>query len=459
MQYISTRGNAAILSLSNIVLSSIASDGGLYCPSRIPTISNFQNLSYNEIVFKICKAYGDDSISEKDLKEIIEKSYSSFRHACIAPLKQIDRNYWIAELYHGPTFAFKDFALQFLGNLMSFYAQNSSIVIVGATSGDTGSAAIYGCKDNDNIQLFMMHPKGKISEIQRKQMTTIQNKNIHNIAIEGNFDDCQTIAKKFFAKYNDNSDLNLVAVNSINWIRILAQIGYYFYIANSFASRKVNFIVPTGNFGNALAGYIAKLMGANIAKIIVANNNNNFLYHVIKYGVCKPVAFSTTLSPAMDICIASNFERLLFYLSGHDTQYVTEVMQKLNSSTEEFALRSDVVNAIHESFEASFVTNADTMTTIEDVYHKTGEVIDPHTATATYLLYHNDFGLEFTKSENISIVLSTAHPAKFLDIVSHDIEIPIPDILANLHDLDEKYDSLPGSFEDVEEYILNSLKK
>ncbi|WP_372758314.1 threonine synthase, partial [Litorivivens sp.] len=322
MKYISTRGKAPALNFEDVLLTGLAPDGGLYVPEKLPTysaeqIAAWSKLSYAELAFEIVKPFVDDCIPQEDLRAIVNDSYSDFRHGAIAPLVQIDQNEWVLELFQGPTLAFKDFALQMLGRLLDYVLErkNQKVVVMGATSGDTGSAAIQGCKRCKNLDIFILHPYQRVSEVQRRQMTTVAGDNIHNIALKGHFDHCQAMVKASFA---DQSFLpegrQLVAVNSINWARIMAQIVYYFYagLALGAPGRKVSFSVPTGNFGDIYAGYLAKQMGLPIDQLVIATNCNDILHRFVSNNRFEKQELQHTLSPSMDIVISSNFERMLF---------------------------------------------------------------------------------------------------------------------------------------------------
>ena len=324
MKYISTRGNAPELNFEDVLLAGLASDGGLYVPSELPTfsleeIASWRDLPYHELAFKIIKPFVADCIPEADLQAMLKDTYAAFGHKAVAPLAQIDNNEYVLELFQGPTLAFKDFALQLLGRLLDYVLEKRQerVVIMGATSGDTGSAAIEGCKRCNNIDIFILHPHNRVSEVQRRQMTTIVGDNIHNIAVEGNFDDCQAMIKDSFADQSFlRGERRLVAVNSINWARIMAQIVYYFYASLNLGGpeRKLAFSVPTGNFGDIFAGYLANKMGLPIEQLTIATNSNDILHRVMSKNVYEKHPLEHTLSPSMDIVVSSNFERLLFDL-------------------------------------------------------------------------------------------------------------------------------------------------
>ncbi|MDC0887863.1 threonine synthase, partial [Porticoccus sp.] len=322
MKYVSTRGKAPILSFEEAMLAGLASDGGLYVPEKIPNfskeeISSWSDLTYEELAFKIMSPFIDGEVPDDDLRLLIKKTYSTFRHKAIAPLVQTARNEFILELFHGPTLAFKDFALQFLGNLMDYVLKkrNQRVVVMGATSGDTGSAAIEGCRHSKHLDIFILHPHNRVSEVQRRQMTTVLQDNVFNIALDGNFDDCQNMVKNSFSDQTFlPKDRQLVAVNSINWVRIMAQIVYYFYagLALNSPHRRVSFSVPTGNFGDIFAGYLAKQMGLPIDQLVIATNSNDILHRCISNNDLSIKTLVQSLSPSMDIMVSSNFERMLF---------------------------------------------------------------------------------------------------------------------------------------------------
>ena len=328
MKYISTRGQAPALNFEQVLLTGLASDGGLYVPAELPTFSREEiaamaALDYPQLALKIISPFVDDSIPPHDLKAIIDETYAEFRHNAVAPMVQVAANQWVLELFHGPTLAFKDFALQLLGRLLDYILErkHQKVVIMGATSGDTGSAAIEGCKRCKNIDIYILHPHNRVSDVQRRQMTTVVGDKIHNLAVEGNFDDCQAMVK---ASFNDRSflpaDRSLVAVNSINWARIMAQIVYYFYAAVALGApaRSVAHSVPTGNLGDIFAGYLARQMGLPVERLIIATNRNDVLHRVMTTSTYGRQPLAHTLSPSMDITVSSNFERLLFDLYDRD---------------------------------------------------------------------------------------------------------------------------------------------
>ena len=349
MHYISTRGTAPKLNFEEVTLAGLAVDGGLYVPETWPrldhdAIRNLRGLSYPRLAEKILGQFCENCVDEGDLSQLLGKAYSGFDHAAIAPLKQIDSELYVMELFHGPTLAFKDFALQFLGHLFNYFLkkQNSTCTIVGATSGDTGSAAIEAVRGLEAVTLYMLHPDGRVSDVQRKQMTTVLDKNIHNLAINGTFDDCQNLVKAMFNDSEFRTQHSLSAVNSINWARIAAQVVYYFRAALELGApdRRVNFSVPTGNFGNVFAGYVAQQMGLPINKLIIGSNSNDILTRFFENGHMEQRGVNPTLSPSMDIQISSNFERFLFELFERDDSKVRDLMLKF-AKDGEFQIESN----------------------------------------------------------------------------------------------------------------------
>ncbi len=455
MEYISTRGNAPTLNFEEACLTAIAQDGGLYVPKTFPefsleTIKSWVGLPYTDIAFNVMWPYVEGSFSEADFRAIIKKSYSTFRSPEVTPLHKLDDNHYVLELFHGPTLAFKDVALQFLGNLLDFILdkQKRDIVIIGATSGDTGSAAIEGCRSCKHIQLFMLHPKGKVSDVQRKQMTTILSDNIFNLAIDGNFDDCQTMVKDLFATPDFTHGKPLSAVNSINWARIMAQITYYFYTVTRLEKfdGKLNFSVPTGNFGDIFAGYIAQKMGLPMNKLIVATNANDILHRFFADNDYSQNGVRATVSPSMDIQISSNFERLLFDLYNQDGAAIAELMAQLKKDGH-FKVTDSVLAKARKFFDSSTLDDEGIVRVIKDIHTRYDYLIDPHTATAIESAEHH--------TGCINIVLATAHPAKFPDVIikATSIHPELPEHLHDLHDREEYMTSLALDESDIKNFI------
>jgi threonine synthase len=465
VKYISTRGESPALSFEDVVLTGLAPDGGLYVPDHLPMfspqeIASWVGLSYEELAFKIMQPFIDGAVSDDELKRIISKSYSSFRHQAIAPLVQIGHNEWILELFQGPTLAFKDFALQFLGNLLDHILakRKQKVVVMGATSGDTGSAAIEGCRYCANIDIFILHPYQRVSEVQRRQMTTVLADNVHNIALEGNFDDCQNMVKASFA---DQSFLpegrQLVAVNSINWARIMAQIVYYFYsgLALGAPYRSVAFSVPTGNFGDIFAGYLAKKMGLPIDQLIIATNSNDILHRCISANDHTKQPLLHSLSPSMDIMVSSNFERMLFDLYDRDDGKIKELMQgfKENGS---LVLDSVRLAKAQELFSSYRVGDDETVAVIRDVFEHSEYLLDPHTAIGVLAARAT------RRSQSVPMVcLATAHPAKFPEAIkaAGQQEDPIlPHHMRDLFSKEERYTVLPNDIGAVQAHLRSNVR-
>lgn len=462
MQYISTRGQCAPQNFEEVVLTGLAPDGGLFIPESLPTLSREQilawkNLSYQELAFEIISLFTDDAVDPEALRQMINDSYAQFSHRDVAPLVNLRDNEWVLELFHGPTLAFKDFALQLLGRLLDYFLQKRQqhVAILGATSGDTGSAALEGCKHSGFVDIFILHPHNRVSEVQRKQMTTVSGDNVHNIAVDGNFDDCQKIVKHAFA---DQSFLpagyQLVAVNSINWARIMAQIVYYFYAALRFLDEHdaVSFSVPTGNFGDIYAGYLAKKMGLPVRQLIIATNKNDILHRFISRNQYHLSGLEASLSPSMDIMVSSNFERFIFDMFKGDTQrvsaFVTGLSEKLNQvSDEEWQFARD-------NFDSASVDDETTCAVIREVYDSANYLLDPHTAIGVK-------AAQLCKRDNHTPVISlaTAHPVKFADAIRRaGLETPpLPAHLSDLYERDESYVVLPNQLDEVKEYIRQSL--
>jgi len=464
MKYVSTRGNAPSLSFEEVVLAGLASDGGLYVPETLPQfsqaeIASWAGLSYQQLAFKIIQPFVDGEIDDTDLVTIIDKAYSSFRHDAIAPLVQTAHNEWVLELFQGPTLAFKDFALQFLGHLLDFILEKrqQKVVVMGATSGDTGSAAIEGCRRCDNIDIFILHPHQRVSDVQRRQMTTVIADNVFNIAIKGNFDDCQNMVK---ASFRDQSFLpegrQLVAVNSINWARIMAQIVYYFYAAIALGgpARAISFSVPTGNFGDIFAGYLAHQMGLPVEQLIIATNQNDILHRCISSNDHSRQPLHHSLSPSMDIMVSSNFERLLFDLYGRDGAAIRKLMMQLESGS--MTLSDSALDQARALFSSYRVDDHSTLATISAVYQSTEYLLDPHTAIGVAA------ARACGRSSSTPVVcLATAHPAKFPEAIKQVGGIdqpPLPRYMQDLFERPERYKTLDDQIDQIHEYIGSSIK-
>ena len=455
MNYISTRNKSLNFDFSSIFLRGLAPDGGLFLPNEIKKFSEkelkeLSKLNYIDLGVEIISGFCTPVLNKNKIKSILDKAYSSFDTKNIVEIKTID-NINLLELYHGPTLAFKDIAMQVIGLMYEALNLNKKkINIIVATSGDTGSAAIAALREKKNINLFVLHPHEKISNIQRKIMTTCDSNNIYNIAVKGNFDDCQKIVKQMFNDEQFREKINMSGVNSINWARIICQIVYYFYAYFQMSS-KVNFSVPTGNFGDVYAGYIAKKMGLPIDKLIVATNENDILCRVINSGEYRPSKVKPSLSPSMDIQVASNFERLLFDVLNSDDQKVSKSMKDLNDNGF-FKLENDELKKIRENFSAEKINDADTLRIIKDFFINYGFILDPHTATAVGASYK-------VKNNSKTIVLGTAHPYKFLETIKLAIgkNVDPPKQFLDLSKKIEKFEIIDNKLEDLKKYIIEKI--
>jgi threonine synthase len=456
MRYFSTRGNKTPLSFEEVLTTGLAPDGGLYMPETYPQFSleeiqSWKSLPYVELVEKIITPFTADTFSETELRDIIKESYSEFRDADIAPVRKLYDNQYLLELFHGPTLAFKDFALQLLGRLLDHVLTKNKkdVIIIGATSGDTGSAAIEGCRHSEHVKIYMLHPHGKVSDIQRKQMTTVDQPNVFNIAIDGNFDDCQNTVKALFQDTEFAEGKNLVAVNSINWARIMAQIVYYFYAYVKLdCPEKVSFSVPTGNFGDVLAGYVAHKMGLPVDRLIIATNTNDILHRFIENNDYSKGEVFSTLSPSMDIQISSNFERLLFDAHAFDGDKINELMTIFNEHGL-LSVEQSIMDDIKTKFDSYRVDKNETLSTIKAVYDDTGETLDPHTAIGMAAAKKKQQG-------NIPMItLATAHPAKFPDAIKQAgvPEAEQPECLKGILHKPEVVVNIGNDLKKIAEYI------
>ncbi|MDO8358890.1 MAG: threonine synthase [Devosia sp.] len=457
MQFVSTRGEAPVLGFSDAVLSGLASDGGLYLPQSWPQIApaeiaGFAGKPYADVAFAIISRFVGGEIADGTLKGIIDAAYATFRHPSVTPLVELAPGHFVLELFHGPTLAFKDVAMQFLARVIDVILaeRGTRATIVGATSGDTGSAAIEAFRGRDATDIFILHPEGRTSEVQRRQMTTVADANVHNIALEGNFDDCQSIVKGLFRSPGFRDQMHLSGVNSINWGRIVAQIVYYFTAAVSLGSphRPVSFVVPTGNFGDIFAGYAAKRMGLPIANLVIATNSNDILARTLETGRYETGAVVPTISPSMDIQVSSNFERLLFEALGRDAPALKRLMAGLQQSGS-FTVPETALATIRESFAAGRASEAETSATIADVLRESGYLLDPHTAVGVCV------ARELLLGDAPVVTLATAHPAKFPEAVkaATGVEPPLPAWLSDLYQRPERYDVVANDQGAVEAYI------
>jgi len=441
MRYVSTRGDAPTLGFSDVLLAGLASDGGLYVPERWPVLTRSSNATtYAERAVEVMLPFVEPDIDEATLRELCIDAYSTFRHPAVAPLIQIGHRQWVQELFHGPTLAFKDVALQLVGRMFNHVlAQRSQrVTIVGATSGDTGSAAIDALAGCEHVDIVILYPLGRTSEVQRRQMTTVDKANVHAVAVDGTFDDCQDLVKAMFNDVEFRERNNLSAVNSINWARVMAQVVYYVTASEAFAE-PVTFSVPTGNFGNVLSGWIARKMGAPISNFIVASNTNDILTRFINDGIMATRDVVPTLSPSMDIQVSSNFERFLFEMNDRDGGMTTEQLMRFRASGK-LSVEPDQRDAfISGHFRAAAFDDDATIAEIERVYRSTGMLLDPHSATGTAAAE------QFSGVEpNHIISLATADPAKFPDAVERatGVRADLPDHLADLFELEERTETV-----------------
>ena len=458
MRYHSTRGAAPILDFRDATLAGLASDGGLYVPEDWPTLSHddiasLAGLSYAETAVRIMSPFIGDTLSEAELRAMCEAAYGRFSHAAVTPLVQLDGRHWLLELFHGPTLAFKDVALQFLGLLFERFLTGASehLTVIGATSGDTGSAAIDALAGRAGVDVFMLHPEGRVSDVQRRQMTTVLTPNVHNIAIRGDFDTAQALVKAMFNNADFSRRLNLSAVNSINWARLMAQIVYYFHAAVRLGApeRPVAFSVPTGNFGDVFAGYVAARMGLPVARLIVATNVNDILHRALSAGDYSSATVTPTAAPSMDIQVSSNFERLLHDLGGRDGAALAAQMAGFEGTR---AMR--LTNVQSEGAGALFASDSvdadDMNAAMRWACAEAGQVIDPHTAIGLAAARRADVAADVPV-----VTLATAHPAKFGDAVERatGVRPTLPARVGDLFDREERYDTLDATFEAVSGYI------
>jgi threonine synthase len=458
MQYQSTRGNASNLDFRGVTLAGLASDGGLYVPRDWPQfsaadIAAMRHLSYVDLAARVMAPFTAGVLSEDELKELCAAAYGSFSHDAVTPLVQLNEQHWLLELFHGPTLAFKDVALQLLGQLFERFltGTDTALTIVGATSGDTGSAAIHAVAGRERVEIFMLHPEGRISDVQRRQMTTVLAPNVHNIAIKGSFDDAQAMVKRMFGDAEVTGSITLSAVNSINWARLMAQVVYYFWSALRLGApeRPVAFSVPTGNFGDVFAGYVAAQMGLPIAQLIVATNVNDILHRALSKGDYSIGSVTPTAAPSMDIQVSSNFERLLFDMEGRDGS-TTGARMKWFEQMGKMVLSSDMRRKA--SLFTSARADADEMTNAMRWAHDhAGQIIDPHTAIALHAARAAGLPADIPV-----VTLATAHPAKFREAVERatGIRPTLPARVGNLFDREERFIVLPGDYAAVRDHVL-----
>ena len=455
MKYISTRSKEKEYSFGEVFLKGLADDGGLYVPKSLKKYSlaellKLKNLNYNELSTEIISQFSADFISREELSSLIKKSYSTFREKEVVKISNAGE-LKLLELFHGPTLAFKDVAMQFIGNLYEYYLSKNDkkINIVVATSGDTGAAAIDAIKGKSNLNIFVLHPNNKISPVQRKIMTTVEEKNVFNIAIDGNFDDCQNIVKKMFSDLDYSKSINMSGVNSINWARIIAQTVYYFYSYFKLDKKTVSFSVPTGNFGDVFAGYLAKKMGLPIDKLIVATNENDILHRAISKGDYVSREVKETSSPSMDIQLASNFERLIYYINNSDSPKTADIMKTIKKNT--YQIEKDNLEIIQKDFLSETCNEQETLSIIRKYYEENNIILDPHTAVGV--------GAANKLSFNDSVVLSTAHPCKFPDATNDAINKheELPEELQHVLNKDENFTVLKNNTEEVKNFVKSKI--
>ncbi len=460
MRYVSTRGQAPELSFEEAMLSGLARDGGLYLPKTIPVmrhdeIAGLAGLPYEEIAFRVMRPYVGDTFSDADFREIIGRAYAGFGHDARAPLVQLGPNHFLLELFHGPTLAFKDFAMQLIGQLFqtALARRNERVTIVGATSGDTGSAAIEAFQGLDNVDVFILYPHGRVSEVQRRQMTTPKASNVHALALHGDFDDCQARLKDMFNDFDFRDGVRLAGVNSINWARVLAQVVYYFSSAVSLGApqRRVSFTVPTGNFGDIFAGFIAKSMGLPIDQLVIATNHNDILHRTIATGDHIKEGVTPSISPSMDIQVSSNFERALYFAYDRDPAAISQQMDALRTEGG-FTVSQGALQALRETYASGRCGEAETSATIERQRLHTGELLCPHSAVGVKVA-------EEHLGQSPMITLATAHPAKFPDAVEAAIGIrpPLPKRMADLYERSERFTEVPNDLGALQNLIKERI--
>jgi len=455
MKYVSTRDNSKEYNFEQVFIKGLADDGGLYVPKSLKKYNpqellELKNLSYNELSTEIINQFSSDFISKEELSSLVKKSYSTFREKEVVKISNVNQ-LKLLELFHGPTLAFKDVAMQFIGNLYEYYLSKNDkkINIVVATSGDTGAAAIDAIKGKSNLNIFVLHPNNRISPVQRKLMTTVEEKNVFNIAIDGNFDDCQNIVKSMFSDLEFSKSINMSGVNSINWARIIAQCVYYFYSYFKLNKETVSFAVPTGNFGDVFAGYLSKMMGLPIDKLIVATNENDILHRAISKGDYVSKEVRETISPSMDIQLASNFERLIYYINNSDSAKTADTMKKIKQNT--YQIDKPSLEIIQKDFLSESCNEQETLDIIKKTYEENNIILDPHTAVGV--------GAANKLSFNDCVVLSTAHPCKFPDATNKAINKheKLPDELQHVLEKDENFQVLKNNMEEVKNFVKSKV--
>ncbi|SEM97321.1 threonine synthase [Gemmobacter aquatilis] len=461
MHYISTRGQAPILSFSEAMMTGLARDGGLYVPETVPQmrpdeIAALASLPYEEIAFRVMWPYLGGTFTEAEFRTLLAQAYAGFGHAARAPLVQLGPNHFLLELFHGPTLAFKDFAMQLIGQMMQAALAKSGerITIVGATSGDTGSAAIEAFRGLANVDVFILFPHGRVSDVQRRQMTTPSEANVHALAMDGDFDDCQARVKDMFNDFAFRDGVRLAGVNSINWARVLAQVVYYFSSAVSLGAphREVSFTVPTGNFGDIFAGYIARQMGLPIAQLVIATNQNDILDRAMKSGAYAMDGVKPSISPSMDIQVSSNFERVLFDAYGRDGAAVAALMAELKAGG--FKISQGALEMLRATFASGRCSEEETLATIQAQFAATGEVLCPHSAVGVKVAEEHLGAVPM-------ITLATAHPAKFPDAVERAVGLRpgLPPRMSDLFDRDERVTRVPNDLAALQTLIRERIAR
>lgn len=461
MQYVSTRGRAPVLSFEEAMLTGLARDGGLYVPAEIPQLSHgdiaaMAGLSYEEIAFRVMRPFVGDTFSDDEFGGLIEAAYAGFSHAARAPLKQLQPNHFLLELFHGPTLAFKDFAMQLIGQMFqaALVRRNERVTIVGATSGDTGSAAMEAFRGLDAVDVFILFPHGRVSDVQRRQMTTVTEANAHALALDGDFDDCQARLKDMFNHFEFRDRVRLAGVNSINWARVLAQVVYFFSSAVSLGAphRKVSFCVPTGNFGDIFAGYIARRMGLPIDKLVIATNQNDILHRAMVSGGYTTQGVTPSISPSMDIQVSSNFERALFDAYDRDGEAVGQLMDELRDGGG-FRISQGAIGKLRDTFASGRASEDETSTMIARALPEMGELLCPHSAIGV------DVAQSFMGATPL-ITLATAHPAKFPDAVeaASGIRPALPERMADLFDRSERVQRVGNNLAELESVIEGGIR-
>ncbi|WPY95864.1 threonine synthase [Limimaricola variabilis] len=462
MRYVSTRGQAPSLSFEEAMLTGLARDGGLYVPETVPMFDRAQIAAmagqpYEEVAFRVMRPFIGDAFTDDEFRELIARAYAGFAHPARAPLKQLGPNHHLLELFHGPTLAFKDFAMQLIGQLFQASLERSGrrITIVGATSGDTGSAAIEAFRGLANVDVVILYPHERISEVQRRQMTTPSEENVHTLAVSGDFDDCQAALKDMFNDFDFRDEVGLAGVNSINWGRVLAQVVYYFTAATTLGAphRDIDFTVPTGNFGDIYAGDIARRMGLSIGRLVIATNRNDILHRTIESGEHRKAGVTPTISPSMDIQVSSNFERALWDAYGRDGAAVTQLMNELKREGG-FAVSQGAIGRLRDSFASGRASEEETRETIRRLHAETGELLCPHSAVGVHVA-------ETHLGDNPMVTLATAHPAKFPDAVeaATTVRPPLPTRMAGLYDRPERVTRVENDLAALQSVIREKIAR